>query len=191
VGGDMSDLRDKARDLRKNMTDAERRLWSHLRNEQLGVRFRRQAPIGPYIADFACFSPRIVIEVDGGQHDEQQGYDTRRDEWLRSQGFVVLRFWNNEMLGNTEGVLERILSELKVLSASTPHPNPPPKWRREEKAAASLEPAPSPWMGEGWGRGAAQQVTREAGGNPTPHPNPPPQGGRVQADSTNDPRGES
>ena len=132
-GGDMSDLRDKARGLRKNLTDAERRLWSSLRNEQLGVRFRRQVPIGPYIADFACFDPRLVIEVDGGQHDEQRGYDTRRDDWLRSQGFLVLRCWNNEVLGNTQGVLQRILSELKVLSTSLPHPNPPPQGGRVQE----------------------------------------------------------
>ncbi len=100
------------------MTDAERRLWSSLRHQQLGVRFRRQAPIGPYIADFACFAPRIVIEIDGGQHADQQDYDSRRDDWLRAQGFRVLRFWNNEVLGNTQGVLERILSELRC--------NPPP-----------------------------------------------------------------
>jgi len=156
----MPNLRDKARDLRKNMTDAERRLWSHLRNDQLGVRFRRQAPIGPYIAYFACFDPRLVIEVDGGQHDEQRGYDTRRNDWLRSQSFVVLRFWNNEVLGNTEGVLERILNELKVSRSSTP----------------------SPWMGEGRGGGAAQRANGEAGCNPSPHPNPPPQGGRENED---------
>ena len=91
------------------MTDAERRIWSRLRSRQLGPRFRRQAPIGPYIADFACFDPRLIIEIDGGQHDEQRGYDSRRDGWLKSQGFVVLRFWNNEVLENAEGVLERIL----------------------------------------------------------------------------------
>ena len=132
----MPNLRDNARDLRKNMTDAERRLWSALRGRQIGARFRRQAPIGPYIAGFACFDPRLIVEVDGGQHDGRRDYDNRRDGWLKSQGFDVLRFWNNEVLENTEGVLERILSELRVLGASTPHPNPPPQGGREEEDGA-------------------------------------------------------
>jgi very-short-patch-repair endonuclease len=123
----MSNLRDNARDLRKHMTDAERRLWSSLRHTQLGARFRRQAPIGPYIADSACFEPRLVIEIDGGQHAEQRGYDSRRDDWLKSQGFTVLRFWNNDVMGNFEGVRERILSKLRMLSGSTPTPTLPHK----------------------------------------------------------------
>jgi very-short-patch-repair endonuclease len=131
----MSHIHDKARNLRKNMTDAERRLWLFLRDKQRQARFRRQAPIGPYIADFACFDPRLVIEIDGGQHDEQRDYDTRRDDWLRSQGFLVLRFWNNEVLENTEGVLERILGELQALVGVTPpHPSPPPPGGREPES---------------------------------------------------------
>jgi very-short-patch-repair endonuclease len=126
----MTSLRDKARDLRCNLTDAERRLWHHLRGKQLGARFRRQAPIGPYIADFACFDPKLVIELDGGQHDQQRGYDTRRDAWLRAQGFALLRFWNDETLRNTSGVAERIWRELRSIRESLPHPNPPPQGGR-------------------------------------------------------------
>ena len=155
MGGEMSNLRDNARDLRKHMTDAERRLWSSLRHTQLGARFRRQAPIGPYIADFACFDPRLVIEIDGGQHAEQRGYDSRRDDWLKSQGFTVLRFWNNDVMGNFEGVRERILSKLRMLSGSTPHPNPPPQGGRESRDVASCD-------------------------GDSELPNPPPQGGREQ-----------
>jgi very-short-patch-repair endonuclease len=127
----MPTQRDHARALRKTMTDAESRLWSALRGRQSGARFRRQAPIGPYIADFDCFDPRLVLEVDGGQHDAQREYDQRRDDWLRSQGFVVLRFWNNEVLGNTEEVLARVWEELERLRRTSPHPSPPPQGERE------------------------------------------------------------
>ncbi len=98
-----------ARTLRKNMTDAEKRLWQRLNRRQLcGVRFRRQAPIGNYIADFVCFECALIVELDGGQHADQTLYDERRTHWLESQGFCVLRFWNNEVLENTAGVLEVI-----------------------------------------------------------------------------------
>ncbi|MCH7622317.1 MAG: DUF559 domain-containing protein, partial [Chloroflexi bacterium] len=96
---------DRARVLRKNSTDAERRLWQHLRRYQInGCKFRRQQPIGPYIVDFVCFEKRLIIEVDGGQHMLQVEDDNTRTEWLRSQGFQVLRFWNNQVLGDVEAV---------------------------------------------------------------------------------------
>jgi very-short-patch-repair endonuclease len=105
---------ERARSLRKNMTDAERRLWRYLRQRQLdGHKFRRQVRIGPYIADFACLNPLIVIEVDGGQHAEARAYDARRDDYMRGQGFRVLRFWNNDVLSNMEGVWEMIAAEFK------------------------------------------------------------------------------
>jgi very-short-patch-repair endonuclease len=101
--------RDLARDLRKNMTDAERLLWYHLRHRQFaGCRFRRQAPIGPYIVDFVCFEHRLIVELDGSQHAVQVEEDVRRTEWLNSQGFRVLRFWNNQMFEEREEVLETI-----------------------------------------------------------------------------------
>ena len=103
-----------ARDLRRDMTDAERILWRQLRKNQiLGFRFRRQHPIGPYIADFACVDARLMIEIDGGQHAQQGDYDTARTDWLSSQGYKVLRFWNNEILTNLDGVMETIVRELQ------------------------------------------------------------------------------
>ena len=104
----------RARQLRANPTEAEKRLWQALRDKQLdGHRFRRQASIGPYIADFVCFERRLVVEVDGGQHTDDTG-DVKRTSWLESQGFRVLRFWNNEVLENREGVLERISGALSA-----------------------------------------------------------------------------
>jgi len=96
------------------MTEPERKLWRYLRQRQLdGYKFRRQVRIGPYIADFAYLSRLIVIEVDGGQHAEARAYDARRDEYMRGQGFRVLRLWNNDVLNNMEGVWEAIAVEFK------------------------------------------------------------------------------
>src|ERR1700720_3534990 len=102
---------ERARDLRNTMTPAEIRLWKRLQCAQLGPRFRRQVPIGPYIVDFVCLERRLVIEVDGGQHSESITDDTRT-AWLEGQGFRVLRFWNNDVLGNTEGVLTVLTQHL-------------------------------------------------------------------------------
>ena len=94
--------------LRKRPTDAEQLLWRHLRLKQMeGFKFRRQQPIDNYIVDFVCFEKRLVIEVDGGQHATQEK-DALRDKYLQQQGFNVLRFWNNEVLQNINGVLEVI-----------------------------------------------------------------------------------
>lgn len=102
-------LRSFARGLRNNCTDAERVLWRYLRKSQLeGVKFRRQHPLEVYIVDFVSLDKRLVVEIDGGQHAENVEYDERRDECLRPNGFVVLRFWNNEVIENIEGVLEVI-----------------------------------------------------------------------------------
>jgi very-short-patch-repair endonuclease len=102
----------KARELRINMTDAERLLWSVLRDRQLaGDKFHRQFPIGPFIADFACRKHRLIIEADGGQHTENVS-DQRRTNYLESQGWRVIRFWNNDILTDIEGVAEMILREL-------------------------------------------------------------------------------
>ena len=117
----------RARHLRKNMTAAEQLLWRHLRAHRLcGQKFRRQQPVGPYIVDFVHFGARLVIEADGGQHNGSAD-DAVRDAWLQSQGFTVLRFWNNEILLNIEVVLEAILGELAKgvrLSPSPPAPLP-------------------------------------------------------------------
>ena len=103
-----------ARILRRAMTDSERRLWSRLRMEQLGVKFRRQHPVGNYIADFACLDPKVVVELDGSQHIEQQEYDERRDAFFRGEGFAVLRFATDQPFRNLDGVLAVIAAEVQV-----------------------------------------------------------------------------
>jgi very-short-patch-repair endonuclease len=98
-----------AKALRQNATDAERLLWSRLRNRQLGgFRFRRQRPIGNYICDFVCLSESLIVELDGSQHVERADYDAARDAFLRSQGFRVLRFWNGDVMGRLDNVVETI-----------------------------------------------------------------------------------
>ena len=102
-------LQEYAIELRNNTTDIERILWHRLRNSQLeGVKFRRQQPIETCIVDFVSFDKKIVIELDGGQHSEKTGYDMHRDACLKDNGFTVLRFWNNDVIENIEGVLEVI-----------------------------------------------------------------------------------
>ncbi|HSD59296.1 MAG TPA: endonuclease domain-containing protein [Burkholderiales bacterium] len=109
---------DRAKALRSRMTDAEQSLWRHLRAHRLvGGKFKRQQPLGPYVVDFVCFQGRLVIEVDGGQHQGSEA-DRRRDAWLQRQGFKVLRFWDNEVLTNLPAVLDRIVENLA--------PSPPP-----------------------------------------------------------------
>jgi very-short-patch-repair endonuclease len=103
-----------ARTLRQTATDAERRLWATLRSRQLaGFKFRRQHPIGPYIVDFVCTRHGLFIEADGGQHADD-GADARRTRWLESQGWRVLRFWNNDIMTNIDSVLATILSALSA-----------------------------------------------------------------------------
>lgn len=99
------------RKLRNNLTDAEKYLWYVLRLNNLGVKFRRQALIGKYIVDFVCYDKKLVIEIDGGQHANNRN-DRVRDVWLSSQGYKVLRFWNNEVLENRDGVVQRIVESL-------------------------------------------------------------------------------
>ena len=114
----------RARSLRKDATDAESLLWFHLRDRRLGNhKFRRQRPIGPYFADFACLEAKLIVELDGGQHVEAVDYDETRTGFMVAQGFRVLRFWNNEVLAQTSAVLERILQALQ----EDPHPNPLPQ----------------------------------------------------------------
>jgi very-short-patch-repair endonuclease len=110
----------RARRLRQNSTDAELRLWHRLRSRLIeGHKFVRQEPIGPYVVDFICRERRLVVEVDGGQHAENET-DRQRDMWLRQHNYRVVRFWNNDVLANTSGVLETIS---KALGEDTPpHP---------------------------------------------------------------------
>lgn len=109
-----------AKALRRRMTDTEQFLWRHLRAHRLhGIKFKRQQPIGSYIVDFVCFEARLVIEVDGGQHQACES-DRIRDTWLESQGFKVLRFWNHEVLTESVAVLERIIALLFLSPAPLP-----------------------------------------------------------------------
>ncbi len=137
-----------ARHLRRNMTHAEWTLWLRLRNKQLGVKFRRQEPIGRYIVDFVCYEKRLVIEVDGGQHAESRD-DLLRDQWLKENGFTVLRFWNHEVLKNIEGVMQVIIEELNSTSSQS---------SSTEGRGGEDSPSPSPSQN---GRG-------EKGGNAPP-----------------------
>lgn len=103
----------RARDLRKFATEPEKMLWSRLRSRRLeGFKFRRQAWIASYIVDFVCLEAKLIVEADGSQHGEQVDYDLRRDRILSSEGFRVLRFWNNDVTGNIEGVLTAIRAAL-------------------------------------------------------------------------------
>jgi very-short-patch-repair endonuclease len=123
--------RDRARQLRSRMTDAERKLWRALRAHRFReLHFRRQAAIGPYVVDFVSHGARLIVEVDGGQHAGSQA-DIRRDRWLTSEGYQVLRFWNTDVLRNLSRVLDRI-------GACIPPPQPSPT--RGEGVGAALLP---------------------------------------------------
>jgi len=103
------------------MTEAERALWRHLRLRQIdGYKFRRQQPIGKYIVDFVCLEKKLIIEVDGSQHSEQIDYDLKRDTWLEKEGFCILRFWDNQVLNETDGVKEIIIDALGSPSCPPP-----------------------------------------------------------------------
>ena len=119
--GGKRDLRSLARRMRRTHTEAERRLWSMVRANRLADwKFKRQEQIGDYIVDFVCFRARLIVEADGSQHAESTA-DAARDAYLREQGFRVLRFWNNDILTNSDGVATAILAALE-----TPLPNPSP-----------------------------------------------------------------
>ncbi len=114
----------RAHELRGASTDAERKLWKHLRNRQLeGMKFRRQVPLFGFYADFFCESANVVVELDGGQHASQTEWDVKRTKVLQEAGILVLRFWNNEVIENIEGVLAEIV---RITKAASPHPVPLP-----------------------------------------------------------------
>lgn len=126
-------LRDHARQLRQDQTDAERKLWRYLRSRQFGsAKFRRQHFISPFIVDFCCPERWLVIELDGGQHAERAEADQRRTTSLVDQGYQVVRFWNHEVLNDIKGVLERLWTIL-----NDPHPRPLPS-RERGKALSNL-----------------------------------------------------
>jgi very-short-patch-repair endonuclease len=108
----------RSRSLRADPTDAERKLWALLRGRQLGgAKFRRQVPIDRYFADFACVDAKLVVELDGGQHNDRAAYDQQRTDVLLACGWRVVRFWNTDVIENAEGVADSILAELNLPAA--------------------------------------------------------------------------
>ncbi len=121
-----------AKRFRRSQTDAERLLWFRLRDRRLeGSKFKRQVPIYQYVMDFCCSDARLIVELDGGQHGVHAEADTARAKRLEELGYLVLRFWNNDVLNNLDGVLETILSTAKQHSPEPPDPNPLPQGERE------------------------------------------------------------
>ena len=150
----------RAQDLRNNATDAERRLWAHLRHRRLGgFKFSRQMSVGPFVCDFLCRERGLVVELDGGQHAERTAQDERRTAFLNAEGLAVLRFWNNDVFENMEGVLQTILRNLQQL---------PPKFTRPPLPLAGGEEARS-----AEGVGLTCKISHNA-----PTPQPPPASGR-------------
>ena len=103
-----------AHENRRKLTREEAILWKYLKGGTMGVHFRRQHPIGPYVVDFACLRPKLVVEADGGQHEDSE-YDRKRDAYIRSRGFVILRFWNEDVWSHIEWTLEQIAEQLVEL----------------------------------------------------------------------------
>ena len=150
---------ERARRLRSTPTDAELKLWQRIRKKQLyGHRFRRQVPLGAYVVDFACIERALIIEVDGGQHSWRQESDDKCTAWLEARGWRIVRFWNNEVLQNIEGVLEKLALELGADAA----PSPPPPPAGEDRGRGS----------QGSQRTSISQEQRRV-----PPPYPPPQAG--------------
>ncbi|MCA3442750.1 MAG: endonuclease domain-containing protein [Rhodobacter sp.] len=169
--------RQRARKLRAEMTPQERRVWAKLRelNRMLGLHFRRQAPIGPFIADFADLGRRLVIEVDGGGHGGER--DAARDDWLGAQGFQVLRFWNPQISGNIEGVMQMILDAVcgeSLADAPPPHPSPTrgeggEKLRSDAMAVGGVPPAHIPFP-RGGGESPGADIEHNIGWSAPPSP---------------------
>ena len=125
----------RAKRLRRNQTDAERVLWLRLRGRRLnGLKFKRQVCIDRYVVDFCSSEARLIIELDGGQHAWRMAEDRKRTQILNAMGYLVLRFWNNDVLQNIDGVLEEILSTVQQHQSEPPHPDPLPCGEREKGA---------------------------------------------------------
>ncbi len=132
--GVRADAKAHARELRTRTTEAEALLWQQLRGRRFqGFKFRRQRPLGPYILDFVCLEAGLVIEVDGWQHSDQHAYDQKRTELIKSQGLIVIRFWNHEVMNETPAVLEKIWQTLQALT--------PTLSRQRERGQDNQEPS--------------------------------------------------
>ena len=139
-----SNARKFAKSLRREMTDGERLLWQRIRGEQLGVKFRRQHPLGAYVADFACLAPLLIVEIDGSQHLMQQAYDRQRDEFFISHGFDVMRFAANLPFSDLRAIVEAIYNRITKLAVLAPIPTFPQRGKEQEKFVLPLPP-----LGEG------------------------------------------
>jgi very-short-patch-repair endonuclease len=152
-------IKQLARNLRKSPTDAERRLWRQIRMRNVsGNKFRRQQPVGKYIVDFICLEKRLIIEIDGGQHAVNVGRDLKREGWLQSQGFRILRFWNHEVMNEIESVLDAIELALNgppplpVASKSgNGNPASPPRGEEEQLKKPANDSLPPMGGRVGWG----------------------------------------
>ncbi|MEZ5785835.1 MAG: DUF559 domain-containing protein [Xanthobacteraceae bacterium] len=123
-----------ARHLRRRQTDAERQLWFRLRDRRLvGLKFKRQVPVGTFVVDFLCADARLIVELDGGQHQARSQADANRTSTLEKMGYLVVRYWNNDVLSNIDGVLQDIVATLPR-EPSPPHPDPLPSGERETRA---------------------------------------------------------
>jgi very-short-patch-repair endonuclease len=155
--------RDTARRLRLNQTGAEERLWRKLRHWPIeGTHFRRQVPIGPYIADFACMAAHVIIEVDGSQHGVGENVirDEVRTRWLEAAGYRVIRFWNNDLTNNMDGVLESIYAAVHGSTIAEPAPFKHTRWRRPapgEHPTPARKRADPPLAGEGEDHGKPER----------------------------------
>jgi len=140
-----------ARSLRREMTDGERLLWQRLRGEQLSVKFRRQHPVGSYVADFACLAPQLIVEIDGSQHVDQQAYDAKRDAYFKHLGFDVMRFPANMPFSDLQSMVQAIHNRLTELVAAAPIPTFPQRGKEPENSpvthllpqSAGLENSPA------------------------------------------------
>ena len=154
-----SNARKFAKSLRRGMTDGEQLLWRRLRAEQLGFKFRRQHPLGAYVADFACLAPRFIVEIDGSQHAQQTVYDARRDAFFGCHGFEVMRFPANLPFFGFQSMVEAIYNRLTELAVLAPIPTFPQRGKEQENqpqqaqrlgASESLSELLLPPLGEGW-----------------------------------------
>ncbi|WP_082472669.1 endonuclease domain-containing protein [Sphingomonas sp. Leaf357] len=151
---------DRARTLRRTATNAETRLLHAVKGAFPDLKWRRQVPIGPYYADILCFAAKLVIEVDGGQHDEAAAYDARRTRFIENEGYTVLRFWNTDVLANADGVIESIRNSLSHREWSVGSAMPP-AWP-ERCGASFTQHWPREALRSGKGEGDRQQ-TKEKG----------------------------
>lgn len=149
-------LLNRARELRANATPFEQSFWQAIRAHRFsGFKFRRQQVIGNYIADFACMQARLIVELDGGQHADATAYDSRRDAWLKAEGYRVFRVWNNEWTQQQEAVLERLWTLLHEAAPPSPQPLPP-----DGGGASPAQPLEARPSGSEQGAGASLQAAK-------------------------------